>query len=418
MAALTNIKRNWAHMDSKKKRNTAILLVIVAALGFMVLTGNRPLMTKPDTSNNQTTLVTPQTRSLTSQDVMDALQAQNRSLAEMKGVIAQMKLTQPGPGEGGDFNPEKVRSLIAEEIAKANQHLPPPPTNASTPGDTAPLPTTAPLDGSGAGAGVPEVQEPKGPRFRSLTDSLPGATPPEAPASMAAGTRVTPTGAGKSRSKIGQAGMYLPPGTLLPYVMLSGMNAPTNQSGTKDPMPALLRVRGDVILPNGYTADLTDCFVTVSGYGQMADERAILRTEKISCVRSDGMAMEADMKGYITGEDGKPGVRGRLVSKTGEVIAQLLKTGALSTLGNVVAATAPVYASRMNQGSNNVVVNTGSSQNPETIAAAQASSGFNNVMDKISNIYAEYAKETFPVIEISPGREGNIQLVNGLELPH
>ena len=66
MAALTNIKRNWAHMDSKKKRNTAILLVIVAALGFMVLTGNRPLMTKPDTSNNQTTLVTPQTRSLTS----------------------------------------------------------------------------------------------------------------------------------------------------------------------------------------------------------------------------------------------------------------------------------------------------------------------------------------------------------------
>ena len=38
-------------------------------------------------------------------------------------------------------------------------------------------------------------------------------------------------------------------------------------------------------------------------------------------------------------------------------------------------------------------------------------------MNKISNIYAEYAKETFPVIEISPGREGNIQLVSGLELP-
>lgn len=417
---LDNIKRNWAHMDSKKKRNTAILLIVILGLLFMVLTGNRPLMQKPDTSNKTTTLVTPQTRSLTNQDMMDMMQAQNRQLADMKQQIDQMKLTGPAPGASdASMTADQVRNVVSEELARANANKPVPPAPVDpASGPVASLPAVPlPLDGS-APVGQAATTE-TGPRFRSLTDNLPGgpAVAASDAAALPAGTRITAVGRNKN-SKTGEAGSYLPPGTILPYVMLSGMNAPTNQSGTKDPMPALLRIRGAAILPNGYEADLTDCMVTVSGYGQMADERAMLRTEKISCVRTNGMAIEADMKGYITGEDGKPGVRGRLVSKTGEVIAQLLKTGAISTLGNVVATAGPLYADRNRTGGNNITINTGNSQSPAAVAAQQAGTGFNNVMDKIANIYAEYAKETFPVIEISPGREGNIQLVSGLELPH
>ena len=423
MSITANIKRNWAHMDSKKKRTTAILLIAILAGGFVLLTGNKPLLSKPDTSNKTTTLVTPQTRSLTNQDMMDMLQGQNRALADMradmKQQLDQMRLTSPAAGASDSLSDEKVRNLVAEEIARANANkLPPPPSEQGQTGSVSSLPAV-PLDGGATHDGVlPATADDTGPRFKSLTDNLPGATAPSSTASMPAGTRITAVGRNSKNSKVGEAGSYLPPGTILPYVMLSGMNAPTNQSGTKDPMPALLRIRGAAILPNGYEADLTDCMVTVSGYGQMADERAMLRTEKISCVRTNGMAIEADMKGYVTGEDGKPGVRGRLVSKTGEVIAQLLKTGAISTLGNVVATAAPLYASRSNSdGGNNVTINTGNSQSPAAVAAQQAGTGFNNVMDKIANIYAEYAKETFPVIEISPGREGNIQLVSGLELP-
>ncbi|PIV81625.1 conjugal transfer protein TraB, partial [bacterium CG17_big_fil_post_rev_8_21_14_2_50_64_8] len=46
-----------------------------------------------------------------------------------------------------------------------------------------------------------------------------------------------------------------------------------------------------------------------------ATERAQLRTETLSCVREDGRVIEAELEGYAVGEDGKVGMRGRLVSK-------------------------------------------------------------------------------------------------------
>ena len=54
-----------------------------------------------------------------------------------------------------------------------------------------------------------------------------------------------------------------------------------------------------------------------AGYGDISAERAYIRTENLSCVRHDGRTLEVKIHGSIFGEDGKVGVRGRLVSKQG-----------------------------------------------------------------------------------------------------
>ncbi|WP_434965509.1 TraB/VirB10 family protein, partial [Escherichia coli] len=62
----------------------------------------------------------------------------------------------------------------------------------------------------------------------------------------------------------------------------------------------------------------------------MSSERAYLRGETFSCVREDGGVIEAKLDAYAVGEDGKAGVRGRVVSKQGQIIAKSMMAGFLS----------------------------------------------------------------------------------------
>lgn len=76
-----------------------------------------------------------------------------------------------------------------------------------------------------------------------------------------------------------------------------------------------VRIQTDAIMPNGWRADLKECFLLMSGYGDMSSERALLRGETLSCIKDDGAIIQAKLPSYAAGEDGKAGLRGRLVSK-------------------------------------------------------------------------------------------------------
>ena len=51
-------------------------------------------------------------------------------------------------------------------------------------------------------------------------------------------------------------------------------------------------VKDLAILPNRVRADVRECFIIVSGYGDLASERAYLRGETFTCVRADGGVIE------------------------------------------------------------------------------------------------------------------------------
>ena len=204
-------------------------------------------------------------------------------------------------------------------------------------------------------------------------------------------------------------GIYIPAGSMMTGVLLNGMDAPTKTEASKNPFPATLRLQHEAILPNYYTADVRECFLITSGYGDLSAERAYLRGETISCVREDGGVVEASIKGYATGEDGKAGVRGRLVSKSGQIIGQAMRAGFLEGLaGAFKTQQVPV------------VQTTGVTDTPifqqafseETLSNGLLS-GSGKALERIADYYLRLAEEVFPVIEIDAGREISFTLTKG-----
>lgn len=201
---------------------------------------------------------------------------------------------------------------------------------------------------------------------------------------------------------------FLPAGAFAKAVMLSGLDAPTGGLAKTNPQPVLLRLLDHGTLPNRFRSRIQECFVTAAGYGDLASERAYLRLEKLSCVLRSGEILEASLKGFVTGEDGKAGLRGRVVSKQGQMIAQALIAGVAGGIGSGVAQS---FTSLSTNALGNV-----QSIDPGKIAQYGVANGFASALDRISQWYLERANEIYPVLEVDAGRRVEVVLNEGLEL--
>ena len=205
--------------------------------------------------------------------------------------------------------------------------------------------------------------------------------------------------------------VLIPAGSILRGVLLSGMDAPTGRQSRRDPYPALARIKHDAILPNRFRADVRECFLVLAGYGDLGSERAYLRSETITCVRTDGGAIEVPIDAYATGEDGKVGVRGRVVSKQGKVIAQAMMASFVEGFSKIFS-TVPVATLSTNAGQSTPFQNV---MTPQALQGA-AVSGAGNALDRLANFFMDMAEEMFPVIEIDAGRAIELVLNRGATL--
>ncbi|PYG98623.1 hypothetical protein CVV67_19675 [Arthrobacter stackebrandtii] len=203
----------------------------------------------------------------------------------------------------------------------------------------------------------------------------------------------------------------MPAGSFFEGVLLNGMDAPTSSTTQKNPVPTTMRIKSDAVLPNKYSVDFKECFALASGYGVLSSERAMLRTESFSCVRKDGKIIEGKMEGYIVGEDGRVGMRGRLVSKQGQMIAKTLIAGGLSGLAQGMT---PQTIPQLSLGDSSTTQT--QSADASTILQTGVAKGFSTSANEIAKFYIEMAREMTPVVEIDAGRKVTIMLVKGIEL--
>lgn len=205
--------------------------------------------------------------------------------------------------------------------------------------------------------------------------------------------------------------VYIPGGTIIQGVMLTGLDAPTASHAQKNPTPVLVRIQHEAILPNRFKVDIKECFMILSGYGVMSTERANLRAESISCVRKDGGVIESQIQGYAVGNDGRAGLRGRLVTKQGAMIARAMTAGFFSGLANAAKPTA-IAAVNTNPTS------TTGYQTPdfENMLASGIGDGAATALNQVAKFYLDMAKEMFPVIEVDAGRDIEVILVKGTGL--
>ncbi|MEX0914729.1 MAG: TraB/VirB10 family protein, partial [Wenzhouxiangellaceae bacterium] len=201
---------------------------------------------------------------------------------------------------------------------------------------------------------------------------------------------------------------FLPAGAFAKAVMLSGLDAPTGGLARTNPQPVLLRLLDHGTLPNRFRSRVRECFVTAAGFGDLASERAYLRLEKLSCVLRDGAVLEVTLKGFVAGEDGKAGLRGRVVSKQGQMIARALVAGVAGGIGDGVAHS---FTSLSTSALGNV-----QNIDPGNIAQYGVASGFATALDRIAQWYLERANEVYPILEVDAGRVVEVILNEGLEL--
>ena len=201
---------------------------------------------------------------------------------------------------------------------------------------------------------------------------------------------------------------YLPSGAFTRALLLGGLDAPTGGQAQRNPQPVLLRLMDNAVLPNQFRAKVKECFVVGAGYGDVSAERAYIRTESLSCITRDGTAIDVPIKGYVAGEDGKAGMRGRLVSKQGQILANALLAGVASGIGQAFTQSATTMSVSP--------LGSTSSVDPGKQLQAGLGTGVGKALDRLAQYYITLAEKVFPVIEIDAGRTVDVVLTQGIAL--
>lgn len=201
---------------------------------------------------------------------------------------------------------------------------------------------------------------------------------------------------------------YIPSGSFMRVALMGGLDAPTGGQAQNNPWPVLMRVQDNAFLPNRYRAKVKECFMLGQGYGDISSERAYMRLESLSCVLNNGEVVDTPAKGYIVGEDGKAGMRGRLVSKQGQILANALMTGIIAGIGQGFQQSATTY-------STTPLGSVGTVDSGKQFQAG-IGAGVGKALDRLSQYYITLAEKMFPIIEVDAGRVVDVVLTKGVTL--
>ena len=219
-------------------------------------------------------------------------------------------------------------------------------------------------------------------------------------------------------------GPVVPAYSALESVMLSGINARPSgsiggavgsvNSANNVGAPFVTRIKGEAIMPNGWKLDdLGDCFLGGSGIAILSTERAYVIADNLSCIAANGEVYEAPIKAYGLDVDGTLGIAGKVVSKQGSLLLQAALTGMASGLGAALSpSTLPAYNSNASSGQTTGV----QYPNPAAIAQTAVGQGINQAAGQLSKFYLDYAKEVFPVVEVTSGTRVTWILTESVEL--
>lgn len=287
--------------------------------------------------------------------------------------------------------------------------LPPPPPPLPAAAGRPFQPMQGPGSPAGQAAGVPGQPQPAVKRGFTLDVADAAAAPARPPEPASASANVgRPNETHGSDVRAQTAENYLPAGTFFRVVLLAGLDAPTGGQAQNNPHPILLRVLDPAQLPNRYLADMKDCVLTANGYGDISSERAYIRLDRLSCIDQQGGAIDVSVKGYVAGEDGKAGMRGRLVTKQGQALANAFLAGIGSGIGTAFKQNATT-TSVSPLGATSTIMDGKELQ-------AGLAEGVGSAMQQLSKYYIKLAEQIFPVIEVDGGRVADVVFTRGISI--
>ena len=202
---------------------------------------------------------------------------------------------------------------------------------------------------------------------------------------------------------------YIPAGSFARAVLLSGVDAETGLNAGTDPEPILIRIIDHGTLPRKFKSDLKDCHIIGAAFGNLSSERAKIRLEKLSCTEiATAEIVETEVAGYVTGEDGRAGIRGEVVSTEGKLLTNSFAAGLLSG-----------FSDTLNPNSGNhqpsiVLSNKIPQQSFKEKMKDGFTSGASSSMDRLSKYYIDRAESLQPIVQIGAGRKVDVIFTEGV----
>jgi conjugal transfer pilus assembly protein TraB len=202
-----------------------------------------------------------------------------------------------------------------------------------------------------------------------------------------------------------KAGSYIPAGSFVRAILIGGLDAPTGGQAQSNPHPVLMKLDDLAQLPNDLKYDVKNCHLIGASYGDISSERAIIRLETLSCIDQNDVVHEANVKGFVFGEDGKAGVRGRVITKQGQLLVNSLIAGIGAGIGQAFQQQSMTYSTS--------ALGSVSTIDPEKIGVSGVGTGVGKALDRLSQYYISLAEKMFPVIEVDAGRSVDVVLTSG-----
>lgn len=189
-------------------------------------------------------------------------------------------------------------------------------------------------------------------------------------------------------------------------LLVSSVDAVCGVYSNSDPIPVKLRLLDDGHLPKGVTVPLKGCLVLASAYGNISNERVYMRLERLTQVNPEGEAIETEVVGYVSGEDGKFGIRGTVVDRSAKIVKNAAASGFLGGIGQVLQAS--------------VTRNSIDSWNTYSLgtnaAAKGAANGASSAFDMLAEYYIKRAEQVQPVLQVNAGRIVDITFTHGFAM--
>lgn len=202
---------------------------------------------------------------------------------------------------------------------------------------------------------------------------------------------------------------YIPAGSFARAVLLSGVDAETGLNASSEPDPILIRIIDHGTLPRKFKSDLKDCHIIGAAYGNLSSERAKIRLEKLSCTEiATAEIVETEVAGYVTGEDGRAGIRGEVVSTEGKLLTNSFAAGLLSGFSDTLNPNSGKHQPSI------VLSNKIPQQSFKEKMKDGFTSGASSSMDRLSKYYIDRAESLQPIVQVGAGRKVDVIFTEGV----
>lgn len=334
------------------------------------------------------------------------------SRPEMEAELAALKAENQAMRTDGQA---AIDAISAENSQLRNQLQ----AQASTP-----APNAAAMPAYGPRAGGYDARGPAGvppqPGAPAPNGAAPGAAPPPAEVKLMnfSGDKGASTGAKLTRADVPPLVVedspdYLPPNSYAPARVIVGVDASAGVASQTDPLPVVLRITGPArsVLQNGrvLTTRLQGCVINGAARGDLSSEKVYVKLARMTCDQPGGRVAVSDVKGFISFA-GKSGVRGRVVSREGNLVTQALLAGIVGGFGRGFSANAnSVFGgARTNPDGSKAKLSAGD------ILGGGLGQGAADAADTVSKYLIERAEQYQPVVEMPTGIDVEVVFLDGV----